>query len=204
VGLIVLIPLAVAAVAAGIIAAVRLGRAAVRRAEGVQSVGGLRFKADLYYAPGHTWLAQAGSDKVKVGLDDLATRLLPNPSEVQLPKKGQELKKGEVAAVVHCGSRRVEIAAPVTGKVTAINMTVARQPDHLRDAYGTGWLFQMEPADAEFARMTHGTEVRPWMDAEGTRLLSFIEHHLGVASADGGEFLLPAAQMLRTISGTRW
>src|SRR3972149_3307470 len=41
-----------------------------------------------------------------------------------------------------------------------------------------------------------GGATRQWLREEGARLAQFLEHNLGVAAADGGEFLFPAPSLL--------
>ncbi len=194
--LIVLVPVVLSLLATAVVAVVQLTRAAKRRAQGLEMAGGLRFKADLYYAPGHMWLSKEGGDDLRIGLDDLAIRLLHSPTLIELPRKGQLLQKGEVAAVVLSDTRRVEIAAPLAGRVGAVNPRLFRGPNLLLDAYNKGWLFELSPEAPDFTDLKHGEEARDWIGAEGLRFAGFMEHQLGIASADGGELLHPAGSML--------
>jgi glycine cleavage system H lipoate-binding protein len=191
-GLVLAIPVVLAVVLAAVWGAVRLVQALRSRAAGIERVGGLLFKRDLYYTPGHTWLGEGGGG-LRVGLDDLAQRLLPEPRAIELPATGRELRKGEVAAVVTCGSKKVEITAPVDGTVVAINEALVHDPALIRDAYARGWLFAVKPVDAQYAKLPHGEPARSWMSGEAARLTQFIERELGVAAADGGEFYMPAS-----------
>ena len=63
--------------------AMKLGKSAGLRMAGYRNAGGLRFRNGLLYAPGHTWVASDGN-RVRVGLDDLAQRILPWTVAVKL------------------------------------------------------------------------------------------------------------------------
>ena len=71
-----------------------------RRSDGsTEVIGGVRIIPRRRYAPGHLWLGRRLFGGLRVGLDDLAQRLFPNLSAVELPKKGRRLRKGEPGVV---------------------------------------------------------------------------------------------------------
>src|SRR4030067_406676 len=74
-----------------------------RSALGVSRVDGLDWRRDLYYSPGHTWVKRDRGLGLKVGLDDLARRLLPGARRVELPSVGTVLQEGDGAAGIAGG-----------------------------------------------------------------------------------------------------
>jgi hypothetical protein len=52
-----------------------------------------------------------------------------------------------------------------------------------------------------YMRLLYGERARSWLREEGARLAQFLETELGVAAADGGEFLFPAPSFL---SDAQW
>jgi glycine cleavage system H protein len=157
--------------------------------EGYRSAGNLRFRGGLAYAPGHTWLKPEGSF-LKVGLDDLAQRLLPWTVAVEMPRTGQFVKEGEPVATLSCGDREVQVAAPASGRIVAVNPEVLREPTLAKsENYGSGWLFAIEPDGKEWKTLPAGERARSWLRAEGERLTRFYEEQLGMAAADGGELI---------------
>ena len=98
-----------------------------QRALGLHAVRGLVVRSGARYAPGHTWLAARKSGSLEIGIDDLAQRILPSVTAVELPRAGTTLKKGEVVATLHGGGRAVPIAAPVNGTVVGVNASVVRE-----------------------------------------------------------------------------
>lgn len=171
-------------------------RTALLWLQGYRAAGGLRYRAGLAYAPGHTWL-RADGDRLRVGLDDLAQRLFPWTVAVELPAPGRKVKEGEPVARISAGGREARVAAPVSGTIVAVNAAVARDPALVKsDAYGRGWLFAVEPEDRAWRRLPSGEAARGWLRGEGDRLSRFYEQQLGYAAADGGTLMGPPSSML--------
>lgn len=163
---------------------------------GFRSAGSLRFRGGLRYAPGHTWVREEGR-RLRVGIDDLAQRLLPWAVAVDLPRPGRQVVAGEALARISCGSQEALVAAPVSGTVVAVNPELLREPTLVKsESYGRGWLLAIEPADEGWRRLPEGEAARSWLRDEGERLAGFYEQHLGYASADGGELVGPPASLL--------
>ncbi len=171
-------------------------RAARRRVLGLSKAGDLLYREGLYYAPGHTWIEPDGT-RVKVGIDDLAQRLLPWVLQIKLPRPGTQLRAGEPVATIACGGREARIAAPIDGTVVALNAGVMRDPSLVkRDNYAGGWLFSMVPANEKWQSLPSGEPARRWLGAESARLGLFLEQELGMAAADGGEWIAPPPSLL--------
>jgi glycine cleavage system H lipoate-binding protein len=129
---------------------------------------------------------------VKVGIDDLVQRILPWAVAVRLPQPGTHVRAGAVAAVISCGDREARITSPVDGTVTSVNGAVARDPALVkRESYGRGWLFAVDPSDGRWQALPSGEAARAWLKGEEQRLERRIELQLGVAAADGGEWVAP-------------
>jgi glycine cleavage system H lipoate-binding protein len=174
------------------------GLAKLRRwALGVTRVGTMFWRPGIYYAPGHTWVEPATVRGVRVGLDDLAQRLLPAPIRFTLPSPGTRVARGEPVTTIGTDGQEARILSPVTGTVTAVNHRVERDPSLLhRDPYVRGWLFQVSPSDPSYLRLPREDKARRWFMDEATRLERTLERELGYAAADGGELLLPAHKLL--------
>jgi glycine cleavage system H protein len=183
IALVLLAPVMLALGAGKVLGAIRMWM------EGYRSAGNLRFRGGLAYAPGHTWVKPEGS-ALKVGLDDLAQRLLPWTVAVEMPRTGQFVKEGEPVATLSCGDREVQVAAPASGRIVAVNPEVLREPTLAKsENYGSGWLLAIEPANQEWRSLPFGEAARSWLRAEGERLERFYEVQLGMAAADGGELV---------------
>jgi glycine cleavage system H protein len=173
---------------------VRGAQARRQRALGMRRVAGVLFRPDLSYAPGHTWLhARKGGRGLELGLDDLAQRLLPSVTAVELPNPGKLVRRGQPIAVLHGGGRAVSIPAPISGTVLGVNAAVLRDPGVVkRDGYGRGWLVAIAPADSEWQKLPRDAEAESFIRRESARWSRFFEDRLGFAAADGGELVAPA------------
>jgi glycine cleavage system H lipoate-binding protein len=168
-----------------------------RRARALQEAGGTRYRLGAYYAPNHTWLAPRGEAELEIGLDDLAQRLLPSATSVDLPRPGMEVHRGDPIAVVHAGGRAIRVCAPVDGTVLRVNSKVRRDPGLVKaEPYGRGWLFRVAPLDREYLKLPQDGAADSWLRAERARLAHLVEAELGLAAADGGELVAPAPALL--------
>ena len=105
---------------------------------------------DLKFLKTHEWVRVDGDGKVTVGISDHAQGLLGDLVYVELPNVGDRVEAGNACAVVESVKAASDVYAPVTGKVAAVNSALADKPETINeDAYGEGWLFQLELEDAE-------------------------------------------------------
>jgi glycine cleavage system H protein len=167
-----------------------------RRALGLKRVAGLVFRPAAWYAPGHTWFARRRGGALEVGIDDLAQRILPSVSAVELPRPGARIARGDVLARLHGGGREIDIRSPVAGTVAGVNAAVLRDPGLVKlDGYGRGWLVALDAADDEHGAVEafpRGDAAEDFLRRESARFARFMEERLGFAAADGGELLSPA------------
>ncbi len=164
---------------------------------GLRRVAGILFRPDAFYAPGHVWLRERGGSRLagalELGVDDLAQRLLPSVTAVELARAGTSVEKGDTVAVLHGGGRAVRIRAPIAGTIAGVNASALRDPALVkREGYGRGWLVAIAPADRSYESLPHGLGAEGWLARESSRWSRFLEDQLGFAAADGGELIAPA------------
>jgi glycine cleavage system H lipoate-binding protein len=163
---------------------------------GVTRVGTMLWRPGLYYAPGHTWIQALRGQMLRVGLDDLAQRLLPVRARIGLPRPGDVVRRGEPVTIVRANGHETWIPAPVSGTVTAVNHAVERDPSLVhRDPYVRGWLFQIAATDNAHEELLRAEPARRWFAGETVRLEHMLERGLGHAAADGSKLLLPAHEL---------
>lgn len=164
---------------------------------GLRSVAGVQFRPGVAYAPGHTWLAPRRGGALELGVDDLAQRLLPSVTAVEVPRAGTRLERGDVVATLSGGGREIQIRTPVPGVVAGVNASVVRDPALVKkDGYGRGWLVVITPSDASWSALPQGPVAEGWLKREAARWSRFLEDQLGFAAADGGELLAPAPWLM--------
>jgi glycine cleavage system H protein len=105
---------------------------------------------DLKFLKTHEWARVEGDGKVTVGISDHAQGLLGDLVYVELPNVGDRVEAGNACAVVESVKAASDVYAPVSGKVVAVNAALSDKPETINeDAFGEGWLFQLEIEDAE-------------------------------------------------------
>lgn len=105
---------------------------------------------DLKFLKSHEWARVEGDGKVTVGISDHAQGLLGDLVYVELPNVGDTVEAGNASAVVESVKAASDVYAPVSGTVVAVNESLADKPETINeDAYGDGWLYTIEVADAE-------------------------------------------------------
>ncbi|MBA2685710.1 MAG: glycine cleavage system protein GcvH [Gemmatimonadaceae bacterium] len=103
---------------------------------------------NLKYSSEHEWLAANGKS-AKVGITGYAAEQIGDIVFVELPKVGSMVTAGVSFGVIEAVKSVSELFAPVSGKVTAINERVAKEPELVTAApYGDGWLIEIEMSDA--------------------------------------------------------
>ena len=183
-----------------VVAAIYLTQGAIalqRRAAGTVDAGGARWKPGLAYTTAHTWVKKLWGRNVKVGLDDVARRIVSGVSSLTLPPVGTRLRRGDMLVAVRCGERLVTIPSPVDGIVLERNGSLLTQPALIEnEPYGGGWMLRVETANGNAAEGYRGSASRQWLREENLRLNHFLESRLGMASADGGTLTAPPAMLL--------
>jgi glycine cleavage system H protein len=104
--------------------------------------------SDLKYTREHEWIRLEG-DRATVGITDHAQESLSDVVYVELPRAGDELKKGGEAAVLESTKAAASVYAPADGKVAEANEALEGDPGAInRDCYGEGWIYKIDLADA--------------------------------------------------------
>jgi glycine cleavage system H lipoate-binding protein len=157
-----------------------------------------RVPGDARVSTNHTWVAPRGRPGVlDVGVDEIAERILPSATALELPAPGMYVHRGDPVAVVRAGRRAIRIGSPVDGTIVAVNRRARRNPGLVKeDPYGSGWLFRVAPSDATWRTFRSGAVAELWIAEEKRRLALIVEEQLGLAAADGGELIDPLPGLL--------
>lgn len=120
---------------------------------------------ELRYSAEHEWaqLLDDGS-KVRIGITDYAQDALNDVVFVDLPEVGSEVTATELIGELESTKSVSEMYAPVAGTISAINESLAENPQLLNeDPYGEGWLVEIQVVNTD--------EYSSLMDAEAYRQL---------------------------------
>lgn len=125
---------------------------------------------------GHCWAALSPEGVVKVGMDDLAKKLIGRVERLDPLKVGTAVKAGQPLFSVHQASRQIQFCAPVSGRVTAINQTLVGNTAKL-DAtpYHPQWIAAIEAdnLDAEISALKIGKSAEALFQDDIGRFLEF-------------------------------
>ena len=103
--------------------------------------------AQLLYSTDHEWVAVEGT-RARIGITDYAQDALGDVVYVQAPTLGATVKAGDSFSEVESTKSVIDIYAPVSGTVAAVNEGLADGPDALNtDPYGAGWICEIEMSD---------------------------------------------------------
>jgi glycine cleavage system H protein len=103
---------------------------------------------DLRYSVEHEWVRAEGG-RVRVGITDYAQDALGDIVYVELPAVGTEVAVGGKLGEVESTKSVSEFYAPIAGVVVAVNQSLSEAPEQLNDdPYGSGWICDLEPSDA--------------------------------------------------------
>jgi glycine cleavage system H protein len=152
-------------------------------------VAGFALPENLRYHPGHTWAQAEGPEKVRMGMDDFAARLVGKIEKIELPKRGQWVRQGQKLATITRNGATTEIVAPVEGMVIEVNDALAADPAlAVSDPYGEGWLVAVQSPDAKinFRNLLGGNVARRWLQEAVERLAVRMPVLAGAVAQDGG------------------
>ena len=100
---------------------------------------------DLRYTSEHEWIRSVGDGVFRIGITDYAQDQLGDVVYVELPSEGKTVGPGDLMAEIESTKSVGEVYAPFAGSVSAINQSVADQPDLVNSSpYEEGWLVEME------------------------------------------------------------
>jgi glycine cleavage system H protein len=100
------------------------------------------------FAATHEWANREADGIVSVGISDHAQSALGDVMFFQAPKIGQQVKQGEVIAVIESVKAASDIHAPVSGEIVALNEAVDSTPELINEKPYSVWLFKIKPVSS--------------------------------------------------------
>jgi glycine cleavage system H protein len=114
----------------------------------MKAINELNLPEDVKYTDDHEWAKSTG-DAVRIGISDYAQDQLGDIVFVELPEVGSSFEKGAEFGTVESVKAVSELYMPLSGEVTAINDTLADEPEQVNsDPYGKGWMIEVKASDA--------------------------------------------------------
>jgi len=153
-------------------------------------VAGFQVPENLRYHTGHTWALSESPDRVRIGMDDFASKLIGKIESIALPQRGRWVRQGQKIWTVFRDGKSVDMVSPIEGTVTDINEDVVKDPKLAQsDPYGEGWLVTVQAPDAKinFRNLLGGALARVWTEESALRLRKRMPIAMASALAqDGG------------------
>lgn len=118
----------------------------------------MNIPGDLKYTKADEWLRIEGNTAT-LGVTDYAQDQLSDVVFVEIAAaKGDEVKKGDIAATLESVKAAADVNFPVSGTITDINEDLSLNPEIVNsDPYGDAWMVKLSLADQK--------EVADLMDA---------------------------------------
>jgi glycine cleavage system H protein len=121
---------------------------------------------DLRYTSDHEWARSESDGTITVGITDFAQEALGDVVFVSLPAVGATVAAGSVLGEVESTKSVSEIYAPFAGEVVARNDDLENRPELLNtDAYGSGWIVVLRPAEADGGELLDSTGYQSLIDS---------------------------------------
>ncbi|MBA2291917.1 MAG: glycine cleavage system protein GcvH [Gemmatimonadales bacterium] len=119
---------------------------------------------NLKYSAEHEWLADDGT----VGITAFAVEQIGDIVFVELPAVGSSVTQSQPFGVIESVKAVSELFAPASGKVVAVNDTLADAPETVGDdCYGAGWLVKIEVSDpAELDKLKDADGYQAMIDSQ--------------------------------------
>lgn len=157
-------------------------------------VSGFSVARNYYYHSGHTWARVEYGGRVRVGLDDFASRLFGPLNTFKLPGLGATVGQNEPGFGLVRDRHTAECLSPIEGVVVAVNPKATVSPaSQLNSPYDEGWLLVIEPVRlrSNLGNLFFEEESLAWMDEEAGRLTSMIAEETGHQLAATGGRAIP-------------
>ena len=83
-----------------------------------------------------------------VGITEHGQEKLSDVTLVELPRVGEQVKKGSAVGVVESVKAAYDLYSPVSGEILAVNEALNGKPELVNeDAEGAGWIFKIKLAE---------------------------------------------------------
>lgn len=93
----------------------------------------------------HEYVLELQDNQYEVGITDYAIEQLGDIVFVELPEVGSKFEKNEVFATIESVKAASEVYMPISGKVIAVNESIADTPEKLNDeTVDDKWFIKIE------------------------------------------------------------
>jgi CheY-like chemotaxis protein len=150
--------------------------------------------AGVFVSRNHTWVNVELNGNARVGIDDFVRKTIRKIDAIELPKQDKEVKKGEMLFSIKRNSHTINIASPISGRVTLVNTEHIEHPELIAvNPFELSWVCCIEPSNLseELRSLKIGVDSINWYKEEVdkyTELVNRMEKEGGpIAASSKGD-----------------
>ena len=125
--------------------------------------------AGIFVSPNHTWVNLEMNGTARIGLDDFVRKTIGNIDHVELPAVNTTVRRGEALFSIRHGASTIDIAAPISGRITLVNSEHVEHPEWMTSKpFELSWMCCIEPSDlsGELHALKIGVDSINWYKEE--------------------------------------
>ena len=146
--------------------------------------------AGIFISPKHTWVNIEMNGTARVGLDDFARKIVKDIDAVALPSLNKTIKKGDSLFSIKRGSHTIDIASPISGKVTLLNTEHMEHPEWIASKpFELSWMCCIEPSNLpeELRSLKIGVDSINWYREEIERYTAIVRKAESLQTGSAGK-----------------
>ena len=150
------------------------------------------------------WLAEVPQLPGVLAYGATADEAMARAEVLALRVMAERIEQGERVMALRADSKAVDVLAPVSGEILAINQRALMNPSSVNaDPYGAGWLLKVRAPRLESAsrQLLSGTAARCLMTSSWEELSALCGTQLGTVMHDGG---IPVDGFARAVDEEHW
>ncbi|MBE0613604.1 MAG: response regulator [Burkholderiales bacterium] len=125
--------------------------------------------AGIFVSRNHTWVNVEMNGIARVGIDDFVRKIIKQIDKVELPKPNKDVKRGDPLFSITHNGHTIDVASPISGKVTMINKEHLEHPDLIAlSPFELSWMCCIDPSDLaeELHSLKIGADTINWYREE--------------------------------------
>ena len=125
--------------------------------------------AGIFISQNHTWVSVEMNGTARIGIDDFVRKTIRNIDQVELPKPGTKIGKGEVLFSIKRNSHTIPISSPLSGEITLLNTEHVEHPEWIASKpFELSWMCCIAPSNLseELHALKIGADCINWYKAE--------------------------------------
>jgi len=147
----------------------------------------------IFFDKTHTWAFMEKDGFVKIGIDDFLQHITGTLTNIKMKNPGDRVKKGEHLLSLIQKGKQLNIYAPISGTIIALNNQLAIDSSKINSSpYTDGWVYMIEPTnwlrDLQFLFMAD--IYNEWLKKEFSRIKDFLALSVKAEKVDYAQIIL--------------